>query len=140
MCNLVLWKVSPPMKQFFEYFWRCGCGYGKNRHTALTLWDFSKAFECMPHDLSLHKFEQYGVRRFTVYLLRNDLNERTQYVEWVNNMWELGKIASGVPQGSLLEPLFFMVLINDLCYFMARIMTIKCGDNTIVSHSKDISF
>ena len=74
--------------------------------------DLSKAFDRVRHDGLLYKLECYGISRNLLNLLRSFLLNRMQKV--VSNgkcsHWEL--INSGVPQGSIVDPLFFLVYIN----------------------------
>ena len=79
-----------------------------------------KAFDSVNHDILLSKWEFYGFRGKTDALLRSYLSDRYQRVI-VNNIFsnittfsEWGKIKHGVPQGSILVPLFFLLYINDL--------------------------
>jgi hypothetical protein len=82
--------------------------------------DLSKAFDCLPHDLLLAKFEAYGLSGRAVELLRSYLSNRQQQIKLgsTTSVWE--DIVKGVPQGSILGPLFFNVFINDIFYFINK--------------------
>ena len=86
---------------------------GRDQVEAILL-DFSKAFDKVPHRRLLHKLDYYGVRGETLTWIQSFLGQRKQRVLLVGTTSSQANVMSGVPQGTLLGPLLFLVIINDL--------------------------
>lgn len=86
----------------------------ERRTTALVLLDYSKAFDTLDHDLLCAKLHYYGFHNSAVNLICNYLTNRSQSVILSNNVSESLPVTSGVPQGSILGPLLFIVYAADI--------------------------
>ena len=101
--------------------------------------DFAKAFDTVNHEILLQKLKYYGVQGNTLKLFESYLSNRTQVVEVNGMLSEKGLIRHGVPQGSILGPLLFLLYINDISKASDILKFFLFADDTTVFYSADPS-
>ena len=112
----------------------------KNETTIGIFLDLSKAFDTIDHKILLHKLEHYGFRGVVLEWFESYLSNRTQHVFYDNCNSDLKNIVCGVPQGSILGPLLFILYVNDITYTSNVLDFILFADDTTILYShKDIN-
>ncbi len=82
--------------------------------------DLLKAFDTLDHKILLDKLEHIDVRGVPMQLFGNYISNRTQSVYCNSRFSPLKNIKKGVPQGSILEPILFLIYINDILNVSTR--------------------
>ena len=84
-------------------------------HTPINIFlDLSKAFDTLDHDIRLHKLSYYGIKNSALDLFKSYLSNRKQYADFLNNRSAYASLNVGVPQGSILGPLLFIIYVIDI--------------------------
>lgn len=127
----------------------CQFGFRKNRHTILQLltvledwtqyidndeqvdtlyFDFCKAFDSVPHKRLLHKVKGYGIKGKLFGWLEDFLRNRQQrvIVNGASSSWT--DVLSGIPQGSILGPILFIIFVNDLPEVVGNVCKLFADD------------
>ena len=80
----------------------------------------------------LNKLQYYGIDGISLSLIRSCLTDRFQYVQFENSESDLLEIKAGIPQGSILGPLFFSIMINDLVNSSNKFKFLMYADDTTI--------
>lgn len=104
-----------------------------NKLYQITLFcDLSKAFDTISHTILLHKLNIYGIRGPAYLWFQSYLSHRKQYVVINNHSSSFRDIHYGIPQGSILGPVLFLLYINDITHSSNRLKFLLFADDTTV--------
>ena len=113
--------------------------FSQGKYTLGISLDFSKAFDTVNHNILLEKLKAYGIQSENLKWFRSYLSNRKQFILYDDFKTEMKIVKCGVPQGSILGPLLFLIFVNDLNnstkvldpVLFADGTNIFCSDNNI---------
>jgi hypothetical protein len=112
---------------------QCLVNMDKGLINGILFLDLKKAFDTVDHKILISKLYQYGIRGTPLHLFQSYLSERKQICKLQNIMSEITNVTCGVPQGSNLGPLLFLLYINDLPNCLEKTQASMFADDTNLS-------
>ena len=103
--------------------------------TGMILIDLQKAFDTIDQGILLQKLYAIGFSKHTVNWFQSYLSNRSFLVNLGNNFSQSASVSCGVPQGSILGPLLFLIHVND----MSQAVFLYADDTCLVCQHKDIN-
>ena len=113
-------------------------GFDSGLYTGMILIDLQKAFDTIDHEILLEKMIYLGFSDQTIKWFRCYLSNRTFIVNISDKSSNLGKVSCGVPQGSILGPLLFLMYVNDMPHAISSKLLLYADDSCIIFQHKDI--
>ena len=114
-------------------------GLDLNKLVGLTFIDLKKAFDTVDHEILCKKLEHYGIQQRELTWSRSYLFNRKQFCRVNGISSKLEKIDVGVPQGSCLGPLLFLISINDLPHAVQNsVVSMYADDTSLCYQASDI--
>ena len=114
-------------------------GFDSGLYTGMILIDLQKAFDTIDHEILLEKMVYIGFSEQVINWFRSYLFNRTFKVKVGKTLSDAGKLSCGVPQGSILGPLLFLLYINDMPQALSCDLLLYADDSCIVYQHKDIN-
>ena len=106
--------------------------------TGMTLIDLQKAFDTIDHDIILKKLSAIGFSNHTIGWFKSYLSNRLFRVNLGNCYSNPSNITCGVPQGSILGPLLFLVYVNDMPQAVKSNQFLYADDSCLIFQGKDV--
>ena len=125
-------KARSCESQLIDFIQEFNFKNNQNIQTDLIIMDFAKAFDKVPHKRLLYKLNYYGIRHNTLKWIEAFLTDRTQTVVLNGTSSTSVPVTSGVPQGTVLGPILFLVYINDFPEYLKHSKLRLFADDSII--------
>ena len=107
----------------------------ENKHCIGIFIDLSKAFDTLDHTIMLNKLYKYGIRGLAHSWFSSYLHNREQFTDYLSSKSSIENVSCGVPQGSILGPLLFLLYMNDLTSICKECRPILFADDTTLLYN-----
>ena len=111
----------------------------KGHFVGMVLLDLQKAFDTVDHSILLMKLEALGLSQDITRWFQSYLSDRQQLVDVSGTLSSYSKITCGVPQGSILGPLLFLIYVNDMAGALDQTLLLYADDSAILVSDKDVT-
>ena len=112
-------------------------GFDEGLLTGMILIDLQKAFNTIDHEILLQKLKAIKFSESTIKWFKSYLSERIFLVNIENKISHFGEISCGVPQGSILGPLLFLIYVNDMLQAVTSTLLLYADDSCILYQHED---
>ena len=113
-------------------------GYDKGLMTGMMLIDLQKAFDTIDHDILWKRLSAIGFSNHIIGWFKSYLSNRLFRVNLGNCYSDPSNITCGVPQGSILGPLLFLIYVNDIPQVVKSNMFLYPDDSCLIFQGKDV--
>ena len=104
--------------------------FSQGKYTLGTFIDLSKAFDTVNHNILLEKLKAYGIESENLEWFRSYLSNRKQFISYDDFKTNMKIVKCGISQGSILGPLLFLILVNDLNNSTKVLDLVRFADDT----------
>ena len=111
----------------------------KGHFTGMVILDLQKAFDTVNHKILLDKQQAMGVGQIAVQWFKSYLSGREKLVSIADKCSDFRTVSCGVPQGSILGPLLFLIYVNDMKAAVKCKLLLYADDSALLVSGKDVS-
>lgn len=122
-------STETALMKFMDYV---HCGLSSKHYVGTVFMDLSKAFDVMNHEILKQKLEHYGFRGIFLDFMMQFVQDRRYFVNVNGLNSDIRNVNIGVPQGSTLGPLLFLIYVNDMKYSSSILKFIQFADDTTI--------
>ena len=143
--NKILYKFQSGFRRNFSTYSclsylsnKIASGFESGLHTGMILIDLQKVFDTIDHEILINKLEFLGFSKNVILWFKSYLSIRKFKVNLNKTFSEPGKLLCGVPQGSILGPLLFLLYINDMPQAVKCELLLYADDTCLIFQHNDI--